>query len=169
MPSGRWRVLLREKDGRGLVPQKVSSGLLHQQSDRDNVLVDVKATVSTELLSSIRQTGGAVEHVSARAGLVRARVPANRIEMLAARADVATVRVAALPRIADGHQARARQRPALGGLLNTFAAWNPLEATLLAAGSLTTQGDISHSAKIARSTVRRQWHRRSGWCALGLG
>ena len=144
--------LLREKDARGPAQRKVSSGLLHQQSSGSNLLVDVKATVSTGLLSGIRRAGGTVVYVSARAGQVRARVPANSIEALAARPDVASIRAAALPRVVDDQKRNAQLRPALGGFLNKFAEWNPLEAALLAAGSLTTQGDITHSARIARST-----------------
>ncbi len=58
------------------------------------VLVDITAEVSQTLLGHIAQSGGQVVHSSPRFRAIRARLPLNQIESLAARADVKTVRPA---------------------------------------------------------------------------
>lgn len=81
--------------------QPISSTVTTLQTDvqagGDNrVLVDVKATVSPELLGFIAQAGGVVINSFASMGAIRASVPAEAFAALAARDDVRFVEPAAL-------------------------------------------------------------------------
>jgi hypothetical protein len=73
--------------------EPIAEGLntLRVELDRDQadrVLVDIKATVSEDLLADIRQRGGNIINSFAQYQAIRAGVPLSEMENLAARADV---------------------------------------------------------------------------------
>jgi len=65
--------------------------------DSRRVLVDIKADVSEELLSRIRELGGSVVSAFPQHRQVRARLPLAKLEDLAARSDVTFIRPAEEP------------------------------------------------------------------------
>ena len=100
------QALLREKQARNSAQRKLSSALIYASTrargvapasipdlgnpdtslnvdNRYGVLVDIKASVSSELLNTIRQAGGRVIDADP-SGTIRARIPLNLVEPLAA-------------------------------------------------------------------------------------
>jgi hypothetical protein len=107
--------LLAEKDSRGAVERKIASRLLYARKrelrqpvapgvaalradvDTDaarRVLVDLKASVGPDLLGAIAAAGGEVVNSFPRFDAVRAWLPLPRLEEIAARDDVVSVRPA---------------------------------------------------------------------------
>jgi subtilisin family serine protease len=119
------------------------------------VMVDVSAAVTDDLLAAINQSGGTVISSSAPDGRLRARIPLEQMEALTVRADVRFVKPVPRPRNFRNGPARLPRN------FHTLGTPAPLErllhflspvATLTAAGSLTTQGDIAHAANLARKS-----------------
>ena len=116
------------------------------------VLVDVRGTVSDELVAAVAQLGGSIVSSSATDGRLRARVPLDQLEALAALPDVELVKPAARPRIFGSRPNRfpagftPSATPRLAQLLRLLSPF----ATLEAVGSLTTQGDVTHAANTSR-------------------
>ena len=175
--------LLEEKESRTAVQRKLGSQLVYALKastgqpltasisvlpgagdslnvDAAGVLVDTRASVSSELLAAISQAGGRVIYASAGTQRVRARIPLAAMEMVAARGDVQFIRPGAVART---HGMGRQHPPRLPGLLPSLAMrrWSANTAIFNLAnrlgltffvGSLTTQGVISHSSNAARST-----------------
>ena len=96
--------------------------------------------------------GGTI--VAASAAGLRARVPLDQLEALAALPDVQAVKPAARARRGETRlppQFSGRRTPPLQNLGRLLRLLSPV-ATLSAVGSLTTQGDIAHASKTARAT-----------------
>ena len=164
--------LLQEKQSRTPVQRKLDSQLVYARKEflrerltasvdvmptlgsLDNnasgVLVDVRTQAAANVTAAINQLGGTV--LKSSSGGLRARVPLEQLEALAAGPDVQAIKPAARARRGDTRlppQFRARRTPAtLERLLRLISPVAPL----LAVGSLTTQGDISHASKTARTT-----------------
>ena len=106
---------VREKSTRSLLHRKLDSALVYklkagrqQFALPDNaawkphlkyaadgrVLVDIKAEVTEKLLGKIKQSGGSVLHSHSRYKTIRALVPLNQIENLAASQEVTQIRQA---------------------------------------------------------------------------
>lgn len=110
------------------------------------VLVDMEAYPSTDLLAAIAQAGGQVVVASADPAAVRARIPIQFLTAFAGRADVQSMRaadVAALQRPAP--KLRPRPIPSHLDLVHRLGL-------SFFTGSLSSQGDVAHNAKLARST-----------------
>jgi subtilase family protein len=167
--------LLQEKESRTFDQRKLDSPLIYSLKewrgqrltdsvdvlpslDRLNMnasgaLVDVRATVSDELVGAIAQLGGSIVSSSATGGRLRARVPLDQLEALAALPDVELVKPAARPRIfrRPSNRLPVGFKPtAMPRLAQWLRLLSPL-ATLEAVGSLTTQGDVTHAANTSRS------------------
>jgi hypothetical protein len=174
--------LLQEKDSRTPAQLKLSSTLVYALKQTNGqpltpniatlpgaidslnvtppqgVLVDMRAAVSDDLLSAIDGSGGRVIFASEADQQIRARIPLDMIEAFAARPDVQFIKAAAhatksgasrllprVPRIQPGFAARM-----LAGRSTILSRLNPIILMLL--GSLTTQGDVTHSSNLARAT-----------------
>ena len=167
--------LLQEKESRTFDQRKLDSPLIYAlkewrgerltdsvdvlpsldslNMDASGVLVDLRATVSDELVAAITQLGGSIVSSSATDGRLRARVPLDQLEALAALPDVELVKPAARPRILRRPSNRLpvgfkpTAMPRLAQLLRLLSPF----ATLEAVGSLTTQGDVTHAANTSRN------------------
>ncbi|MCC6342654.1 MAG: S8 family serine peptidase [Bryobacterales bacterium] len=172
------RELLQEKASRTASQRKLASRLVYAvKSSRGialganipslagdvnsiggDALVDMKAAVSSDLLSAIQASGGTIIYSSAGAQRIRARLPLSRIEGFADRGDVRSIRPASRART-HGMGTPRRPMPASFfplSALRGFAA-RPDIVSLTArlglglfVGSLSTQGDITHAANLAR-------------------
>ena len=113
------RALWEEKANRTAVQHKIGSHLLYATKQQrgeaiaggaavlrpaiavdasNRVLVDIAAPVGDSLVSTISQLGGEVVHAFPRYGAIRAWLPFDALETLAARPDVRSIRRAAEPR-----------------------------------------------------------------------
>jgi subtilisin family serine protease len=128
----------------------VMPALASLDRNTSGVLVDVKTQAIANVVAAIGQLGGTTLVTSADG--LRARVPLEQLEALAAIPDVQAVKPAARARRGESRlppQFRASRTPlTLERLLRLIS---PV-ATLSAAGSLATQGDVSHGSKTARTT-----------------
>ncbi len=116
------------------------------------VLVDVRTEAAANVTAVINQLGGTI--VTASAVGLRARVPLDQLEALAALPDVQAVKPAARAKRGETRlpaRFTARRTPPFHTLRSLLQLLSPV-ATLSAAGSLTTQGDIAHASKISRTT-----------------
>ncbi len=166
--------LLQEKQSRTPVQRKLDSQLVFARkeflkerltasidvmptlggldSNTSGVLVDVRTPAAANVTTAIGQMGGNV--LSTSAGGLRARVPLEQLEALAALPDVQAIKPAARARVGDTRlppQFRAPRRPSPLSVERLLRLVSPF-ATVSAAGSLTTQGDVSHASKTARAT-----------------
>ena len=110
-------LLLKEKGSRTAAERKISSQLLQAikeysgdkearsrglepaqvRTDKDgNVMVDINAPVTDELLSSIKALGGKVIYPSKRYNTIRAQVPILMVEKIAACEAVTFIKPAAM-------------------------------------------------------------------------
>lgn len=115
------------------------------------VLVDVRATATADVAAAISQMGGAV--LSTSDTVLRARVPVEQLETLAALPEVQSIKPAARAR-----RGETRLPPQFMPLpppskLSLSRLLQLLSPTLSAAGATSTQGDIAHSAKTFRSAT----------------
>jgi subtilisin family serine protease len=116
------------------------------------VLVDVRTQAAGNVAAAISQLGGTI--LTSSTGGLRARVPLEQLEALAALPDVQAIKPAARARRGESRlppQFSASRKPSLLTLERLLRLISPV-ATLSAAGSLTTQGDIAHASKTARAT-----------------
>ncbi len=134
------------------------------------VLADIKGDVNPGLLAAIATAGGKVVSAISAYREIRARVPLVKLETLAGRADVTSIRVAAeafhngtgffSPRVTrtnllPGRAARAaRVREQLAKALPALALKKGLPFSRLGVGLMrpVSEGDVAHGADIARST-----------------
>lgn len=81
----------KEDQGMGLEPAQVGT-------DKDgNLMVDINAPVTDELLSSIRALGGKIIYPSKRYHTIRAQVPISMVKKIAAHEAVKFIKPAAVP------------------------------------------------------------------------
>lgn len=121
-------------------------------SSRDMKTVDISATVTPALLDSIRSLGGRVGYASAAAHSIRATVPLNAVGTLAAAKGVTRIRSAAQamtssvgPRPTPTKAEReARVKAAMERALSQAAQ----------AGTIVSEGDVTHAANAARDRRR---------------
>jgi subtilisin family serine protease len=151
---------LKESLGQQLTPSiDVLPSLGNLDSSAQGVLVDMHASVTATLLEMIDQHGGGVISSSPEQQRIRARVPLDSIEAFAALPEVESIKPASHAR--TDRVGRARSLPAAKGLpaLSIVArllrpgSFNQSDMIVQSpVGSLTTQGDITHAANIARAT-----------------
>ena len=146
--------LLAAKAQRTPAQRKVSSQLLDLAGESigvrrqskgaaladEQVMVDIRADVTPEVLSRIRSLGGAVINSVPKYRAIRARLPIAAVEKLAALDAVQSIRPADV--------AFTRDRPAR---LPT-AGWPGAPKAVLTRALDTSQGDVAHRANVARST-----------------
>ena len=110
--------LLKEKASRMPVERKIDSQLLQAIKERTsqngtksnglepakvnidnngNLLVDIDASVTDELLSSIEALGGKIIYPSKRYSTIRAQVPVSGVKKIAAREEVKFIKPAVMP------------------------------------------------------------------------
>ena len=137
---------------RGVIPGNIDTlgnpNTSLQVDSRYGVLVDIKATPSTELLNTIRQAGGQVIYASA-SGSIRARIPLSRIEPFAARADIRSIKAGSSAKSRSGavqYLARRARSPLPGLRLLDNSPLNLFRSLGLAyfIGLTTTQGYVTH-------------------------
>lgn len=142
---------------KGIIPAGVDAlgdpaTSLHVNS-RYGVMVDIKALPSTNLLNTIGQLGGLVIRASA-SGSIRAALPVNMLETLAARADVRSIKAAASARSHNGRMARRVFYPlsGMGRVDNKPFNLSRYLGLGYFIGLTTTQGVITHGANTAIAT-----------------
>jgi len=162
--------LLQEKEGRTSAQRKLASRLIYagkaarheglgSNTDvlnnslaslnvdaRKGVLVDIKGVVNADLENAITSLGGGVVHSSRSSNSLRARVPLDKMEKLAARSDVSGIRPASIAR-AGG--LASRSDASLMPLMPFVRQVMPLAVTT---GSVASQGMIAHNAAAARTS-----------------
>src|SRR5262249_10805341 len=132
----------------------------------NNLLVDIIANVSDDLLKQLSKTGALVWYSSARFHSIRAVVPSNQIEAIAAWPDITFIGPKAesitasslsfshdpiLRHLRPSFAQRAeRIRKLLATALQARAAAAATNGT--GQGSVTTEGDATHRAFDARTT-----------------
>jgi len=136
----------------------------------DRVQVDIRGTVSDALLAQIQSLGGQVVTSFPQYGAVRANMPISQVETLAANPDVRSISAAAAFKhngpaqpflYAHGsalrHMAIRDQMFRILPLAPSRYSWSPTNllgrSGLAFAGSVTSQGFISHQANIAVNTL----------------
>jgi len=87
-------LVFAEKAATGQMSGATSSGLSIAGADASAVDVDIYGTISEALLADIASAGGSVIYASERWGTVRATLPLAGLEMVAANADVNSIRAA---------------------------------------------------------------------------
>ena len=180
------RALLLEKQSRTAVQRKLSASLVYAGNTARGVatagvtdlgdpatslhmgpqgaLVRIQATVSPDLLNTIRQVGGRVIYSNSARGAIQARVPVNFIEALAARADVRTINSTIPPKVTGASLATLLRhyRLPLSGIGRAAGQpyrFDPFLGLSFFIGSLTSQGFITHGAQYRRQHLWRQRRR----------
>ena len=171
------RALLLEKQSRTAVQRKLSASLVYASNAASGLstggitdlgnpastlhmgpqgaLVKIQATVSAELLSTIRQVGGRVIYSNAARGTIQARVPVNFIVPLATRGDVRAISATIPPKLAGVPLISVLRRyrlPSFGKTAGQPPRFDPFLGLSFFIGSLTSQGIITHGANAAAQT-----------------
>jgi subtilisin family serine protease len=173
------RALLLEKQSRTAVQHKLSASLVYASNAARGIttgnitdlgnpatslhmgpqgaLVRIKATVSPDLLNTIRQLGGRVIYSNAARGSIQARVPVNFIEPLAARGDVRAISATFPPKVTGSTLTSLlrRYRLPLSGIGRAAGQpyrFDPFLGLSFFIGSLTSQGFVTHGAREAAQT-----------------
>lgn len=145
----------------GGVP-KLSSGI--SRAANGGVMVDIKATVTADLLAAITRLGGTIHSSFPQFNFVRATLPLSALETIAARSDVKSIRQPDLPHTKNV----GAEKPARTLLAQNSAGDDQSEAdgeTVRAAvtqnfvarasqGSVVSEGDSAHGADIARAKYK---------------
>jgi hypothetical protein len=130
----------------------------------DNIVVDIVATVTDELLQLITAAGGQVLYTNRELRSIRATIPPQQIEKIAASSDVVFISpkqgsmtqggspVGSVTPLRfwnvnpDFKQRAAQVRKQLGAVLNEYGT------PVVGQGSVETEGDFTHRAADARGT-----------------
>jgi hypothetical protein len=189
--------LLKEKYARNTAQKKMSSQLIYaikaqrgepmtaggevrtmrsvmdivKLNDRRQVLVDIKAAVSRQLLANIEKLGGEIKYSSEKAGSIRALLPLDILEELAGAQAVKSISPAAMAvtnRQVVGSGMNGTASPLrIGGFRPNFdqRAMNvrahlpaalarvgrKIQGPVTNAGSISSLGDVAHNAAAARN------------------
>jgi hypothetical protein len=127
-----------------------------QSNASGNVLVDINATVTTQVLASIQAAGGAIVSSVPQYRAVRASVPLLSLETLASLGDVDSIR----PADRGDHgsapvKVSSRETQMLRARLGAAMAARALPVRKLRAGFFIrpiSQGDVAHGANVVRSS-----------------
>jgi subtilisin-like proprotein convertase family protein len=138
---------------------RVATGVSTDKAGRTTV--DIKATVSKDVLGRITALGGSIRDVQAKYNAIRADVPLAAIEALAAAPGVSRVGVAKaamtdrigttpkpLSKVEREAQVRKRVAAALGQAAGKTSAATPR------VGAVTSEGDATHAAATARTRLK---------------
>ncbi len=106
------------------------------------VLVRIRGNVTSGLLAAITAAGGTIVEQSATWGTIHASIPLGNVEAVAANADVTSIAAPARMKFNGPPQPRKPSRPGARPTTNLS------RSGILAAGALTSQGYISHSANL---------------------
>jgi subtilisin-like proprotein convertase family protein len=136
---------------------RVATGVTTDKAGRTTV--DIKATVSSDMLSRVTALGGSVRDAQRNYGSIRADLPLASLQALAATPGVARVAVARaattsrigttpkpLSKVEREAQLRKRVTAALG-------AASP-SAVAPRVGAVTSEGDVTHAANTARTRLK---------------
>lgn len=114
--------------------------------------VDITATVSTALLAQIRSLGGRVNYASAPARSIRASVPLAALPTLAAAKNVDRIRSAAAAMTATVNPPPTPTKQERAA--KVASAMNRALAQAAEAGTIVSEGDVTHAAATARARTR---------------
>jgi subtilisin-like proprotein convertase family protein len=117
------------------------------------VMVDIRATVSKDLLKVLETKGASVKSVSTRYGTIRAEVPLTAINTIAARADVKRVEEAGGAMTARQLNPNEKSEPESKAQKEKRIAQNTREALTDRAGPIDSEGDRAHNADSARNDI----------------
>ncbi|MET0236409.1 MAG: S8 family serine peptidase [Kibdelosporangium sp.] len=149
-------VAKRTKAGRGVTAAVPS---LQTGVTSDKVTVDIRATVSDDLLGSLRKAGAGIRAVSEYVGSIRAEVPVAALDGLAARKDVRfvepavgamTARELATPAGGPGAKGSAKPKPSKDEKAKAVAERTKRALASVKAGTAVSEGDRAHNADTAR-------------------
>ncbi len=110
--------------------------------------IELRATVSDDLLNAIKAAGGTVVYASHRKQLpsaypINAYLPPDAIAKIAARPDVQHIRIASQPKAQWAHMFRP--------MIPLLTATSALSTAAIATGSVDSEGDFTHGAYLVRS------------------
>jgi subtilisin-like proprotein convertase family protein len=142
--------LSSDRGARAAVP-RLQDGV--EKTPAGTVLVDIRATVSDNLLKGLAARGAAVKSVSARYGTVRAEVPLSAVTAIAARADVKRVEEAGDFMTARQFDRDEKRAPETKEQKAQRIAQNTREALAGRAGPIDSEGDRTHNADTARGDI----------------
>jgi subtilisin-like proprotein convertase family protein len=145
---------------------RVATGVTTDKAGRTTV--DIKATVSKDVLDKIGSLGGAVRDSQPRFGSIRADVPLAGLEALAATPGVSrietangamTARMGDAPKPLSKAEREAQVRSRVATALGQKAAGKKVTSKSTAAvtplvGDVTSEGDATHAAATARTRQR---------------
>ena len=118
------------------------------------VLVDVRGTVTDDLLKALTNAGASLKSVSTRYGTVRAELPLTAVNTVAARADVTKVEAAGGAMTARQLDPNAKQAPPESKEdKDARIAENTRRALTDRAGPIDSAGDRTHNADTARAEI----------------
>lgn len=117
------------------------------------VMVDIRATVSDELLKALAAKGGSVKSVSTRYGTIRAELPLSAVTSVAARADVKRVEEAGGAMTARQLNPNEKRESETKEQKEARIAGNTRAALAERAGPVNSEGDRAHNADTARSDI----------------
>ncbi|MFL6125732.1 S8 family serine peptidase [Actinophytocola sp.] len=117
------------------------------------VLVDIRGTVSDNLLKFLTAKGAAIRSTSTRYGTVRAEVPLTAVNTIAARADVKAVQEAVGAMTARELNPNEKVEPESKEQKEKRIAQNTREALADRAGAIDSEGDAAHNAAAAREDI----------------
>ncbi len=124
-----------------------------EQTSAGKVLVDIRATVSDDLLKALAAKGAAVKSVSTRYGSVRAELPLTAVSAVAARADVRMVEEAGGAMTARQLNPNEKREPETKAQKEARIANNTRAAIADRAGPINSEGDRAHNADSARQDI----------------
>lgn len=117
------------------------------------VLVDIRGTVSDDLLKFLAAKGAGVKEVSTRYGTIRAEVPLTAVNTIAARADIRKVQNAGGAMTARELNPNEKREPETKEQKEKRIAQNTREALADRAGAIDSEGDAAHNAAAARDEI----------------
>jgi subtilisin-like proprotein convertase family protein len=124
-----------------------------QTTSAGKVMVDIRATVSKDLLKVLAAKGASVKSVSTRYGTIRAEVPLTAVNTIAARADVRRVEEAGGAMTARQLDPNTKPSTETKAQKEKRIAQNTRAALADRAGPIDSEGDRAHNADSARGEV----------------
>ena len=143
--------LAANKTASGTVPL-LQNGV--EKTASGKVLVDIRGTVSDNLVKFLTAKGAAIRSTSTRYGTVRAEVPLSAVNAIAARADVKAVQEAVGAMTArEELNPNQKTEPETKDQKAKRIAQNTRDALSDRAGAIDSEGDRAHNADGARGDI----------------
>jgi len=142
--------LAANKTASGTVPL-LQNGV--EKTASGKVLVDIRGTVSDNLVKFLTTKGAAIRSTSTRYGTVRAEVPLSAVNAIAGRADVKAVQEAVGALTARELSPKQKSEPESKEQKEKRIAQNTRAALSDRAGAIDSEGDRAHNADGARGDI----------------